>query len=111
MIDKTKFPYEMGKITAVCIENTNYDDKVEIMLDKYEIIEENGKYYAVKKKPTYPSSYEECCTILPYNENLKVYPPFRQNISEHNIKLFEQLDNLRKLIICRYLLVIKIIGN
>lgn len=54
----------LGKITAVCIENTNYDDKVEIMLDNYEVIEENGKYYAVKKKPKYPSSYEECCKIL-----------------------------------------------
>lgn len=55
---------QMGKITAVCIENTNYDDKVEIMLDNYEIKEENGKYYAVKKKSKYPSSYKECCDVL-----------------------------------------------
>lgn len=30
----------------------------------YEIKEVNGKYYAVKKKPKYPKTYEECCEIL-----------------------------------------------
>ena len=55
---------QMGKITAVCIQNTNYDDKVEIMLDNYEIKEENGKYYAVKKKSKYPKTYEECHELI-----------------------------------------------
>ena len=86
-----------------CIDFVKYPpntNKFEIILGDYEIIQENGKCYAVKKSK-YPKTYEECCAVLPYNENLRIYPSFRQGISEHNIKLFEQLDNLRKLIICR----------
>lgn len=67
----------------------------------YEIKEVDGKYKLIKKKPKYPSSYEECCAVLSYNERLKVYPPFKNDIDEYSIKLFEQLDNLRKLKICR----------
>ena len=40
-------------------------NKHEIVADKdYEIIQENGKYYAVKKKPKYPKIYEECAKLL-----------------------------------------------
>lgn len=48
---KENFNYcKLGKITAVCFQNTNYEDKVELQLgDQYEIKEENGKHYAVKK--------------------------------------------------------------
>ena len=56
---------QVGKITAVCFQDTNYEDKVELQLgNNYEIKEENGKYYAVKKQPQYPKTYEECCDIL-----------------------------------------------
>jgi hypothetical protein len=57
----------------------------------YEIKEVNGKYYAVKKKPKYPSSYEECCDIL--NEYSA-----QPNITGYK---YELLDNFRKLLICR----------
>lgn len=69
-----------GKIAVVIIQDNNYEDYVEIRLDNYEIKEENGKYYAVKKKPKYPKTYEECCevignrvvgtTIIGYNANV-----------------------------------------
>lgn len=85
---------QMGKITAVCIENTNYDDKVEIMLDNYEIKEENGKYYAVKKKPKYPTNYKECCDVLKI-PNDKRYIDIDVPL---NNKL---LSTLTELLICR----------
>ena len=31
-----------------------------------EIIEENGKFYLVKKQQQYPKTYEECCEVLGY---------------------------------------------
>jgi hypothetical protein len=41
------------------------ENKHEIVAtDGYEIKEENGKYYAVKKKSKYPSSYKECAELL-----------------------------------------------
>lgn len=56
---------QVGKITAVCFQDTNYEDKVELQLgNNYEIKEENGKYYAVKKQCKYPNSYISCCDIL-----------------------------------------------
>ena len=39
-------------------------DKVELILGDYEIKEENGKTYLVKKQPQYPKTYEECCDVL-----------------------------------------------
>lgn len=56
----------------------------------YEIKEVNDKYYAIKKKPKYPSSYEECCDIL--NEYSA-----QPNITGYK---YELLHNFRKLIIC-----------
>lgn len=36
-------------------------DKYLLDLGNYEIKEENGKIFAVLKKPKYPKTYEECC--------------------------------------------------
>lgn len=81
---------QIGKITAVCIQDTNYENKVEIQLDNYAIIEENGKWYAVKKKPQYPKNYKECCKALGISENIDV-KGYR----------WELLMALQELIICR----------
>lgn len=35
-----------------------------IPCDGYEVVVENGKTYVVKKKPTYPKDYKECCEVL-----------------------------------------------
>ena len=53
-------------------------------------------------KPKYPKTYEECCDIFGYNENLKIYRPFNADIPEYDsIQLFNSLETLRKLLICR----------
>lgn len=40
-------------------------DKVELVLgNEFEIKEENGKTYAVRKPLRFPNSYEECCEVL-----------------------------------------------
>ena len=55
-----------------------------------------------KKKPKYPKTYEACCEIFQYNKNLKVYPPFNADIPNYDaLHLFDLLEALRKLIICR----------
>ena len=40
----------VGKTVAVIFNDKNFDDKVELVLNNYEIVEENGKFFAVKKK-------------------------------------------------------------
>ena len=89
--------------TKECIDFAKHPpltDKLEIILGNYEIVQEDGKCYAVMKSPKYPKTYEECCTILQYNDQLKVYPPFRNGIDKYSTRLFDQLENLRKLKIC-----------
>lgn len=93
---------QVGKITAVCFQDTNYEDKVELQLgNNYEIKEENGKYYAVKKQFKYPKTHEECCEVLGCKAN-DFYTEFSCNgndveISDYEDKIDDLLQNFRKL--------------
>ena len=55
------------KHNMVTINSSTCADKVEIQLfDDYEIKQEGDRWFAVKKRPKYPQSYEECCKVLNY---------------------------------------------
>lgn len=63
---------EEKKINQMSLANCDLDE-VEIVLgDKFELQIKDGKYYAVRKKPKYPKTYEECCKNYPDNEKLKI---------------------------------------
>lgn len=66
-IDASQFT-QIGKTVAVCFNPENYEDEVELQLGDYEIEVRNGKTYAVKKKPKYPTTYDDCCDMLNANE-------------------------------------------
>ena len=76
------------KINQMSLANCDLDE-VEIVLgDKFELKIEDGKYYAVRKKPKnaiYPTTYTECKNMIPKN----VY---------YGYSMFMTLQNL---IICR----------
>ena len=60
-------PTSQDKGTLVEIDLTRefcIADKVRIVLGDYEIKEEGGETYLVKKRPKYPKTYEECCEIM-----------------------------------------------
>ena len=79
---------EEKKINQMSLANCDLDE-VEIVLgDKFELKIEDGKYYAVRKKPKkliYPTTYTECKNMIPKN----VY---------YGYSMFMTLQNL---IICR----------
>ena len=55
---------EEKKINQMSLTNCDLDE-VEIVLgDRFELKIVDGKYYAVRKKPKYPTTYEECCEML-----------------------------------------------
>lgn len=55
---------EEKKINQMSLANCDLDE-VEIVLgDKFELKIEDGKYYAVRKKYKYPTTYAECCDVL-----------------------------------------------
>ena len=71
----------------------------------YEIKQINNKFYLLKKKPTYPKTYKECCKILDCKSN-HFYTEFSCDgldveISEYEDKVNDLLQNFRKLIYCR----------
>ena len=68
----------------------NIADKVRIILGDYEVKEEGGETYLVKKTPEYPKTFKECCKIL-------VIPP---HIDVVGYK-WELLMAFQELLICR----------
>ena len=53
-----------NKLSMLMIDSEACKDEVEIVLNDYEIVTRDGKTFAVKKKPKYPTTYEECCDVL-----------------------------------------------
>lgn len=84
-----------NKINGILFSNENYADKVELCLgDDYEIVVEDGRTFVQRKKPKYPTTYEECCGILGMTFD---YPDIRMvSIDEFNL-----YSNFIQLIRCR----------
>ena len=89
---KGEFGLWENKINGILFSNENYADKVELCLgDDYEIVVECGRTFVQKKKPKYPTTYDECCELL---GKTKAY----QSVSGYKTEL---LEDLQKLLICR----------
>ena len=86
---------QLGKITSVIFNEQNHQDKVELELGDYELKQEGDKWFAVKKKPKYPTTYEECCEILKVDteHTLEGVPLISYNVCV--------LEALQKILICR----------
>lgn len=94
-------PYNILKnnsitLTNPCVSKIIFDncenDEVELDFgDKFQLEYKDKKYYAARKKPTYPKTYEECCNILNINKNDSVTHGYKNRL----------LDCFQKLIICR----------
>lgn len=82
------------KLSTVIIDSEACKDEVELILNDYEIEIRNGKTYAVKKKPKYPTTYEECCSVLGMTYD---YPDIRM-VSTDEFSLY---SNFIPLIRCR----------
>ena len=50
-------------ISGINLNSCDYADEVELNLGDYEIEVRDGRTYAVKKKPKYPTTYEECFNV------------------------------------------------
>lgn len=63
-----------------------------VVNDRFELKEDDGKFYIVKKQPQYPKTYEECCKVLSLGENSKLYTKgYKASI----------IQDFQKLLICR----------
>lgn len=67
-------------------------DKVELMIgDDFEVKEEDGKWFVVKKQIKYPKTYKECCKVLGINSAINCTIGYR----------WELLCQIQELLICR----------
>ena len=55
-------------ISGIYLNSCDYADEVELNLGDYEIVVRDGRTFAVKKKPKYPTTYDECCDMLNADE-------------------------------------------
>ena len=94
---------EGKKRCVVYFWDSDFADKVELDLSGgRELIQEDGKWFVVKKKKEYPKTYEECCRVVNANSYIRLV----YNLSdgqkyyhdEDNLYLYE---NFRRLKICR----------
>lgn len=78
-------------ISGIYLNSCDYADEVELNLGDYEIEVRDGRTFAVKKRPKYPATFEECLNMLYCKSILR-------HIIGHKAEL---LLNLEKLLICR----------
>ena len=82
--------------------DNDFADKVELDLSDRELIQEDGKWFVVKKKKEYPKTYEECCRIVNANPYIRLMYDLsdgqKYSYDADNLRLYE---SIRKLKICR----------
>ena len=94
-------------ISSIYLNSCDYADEVELNLGDYEIEVRDGKTYAVKKKPKYPTTYVECCEVLSIPSYYKLkYSTYEHDYHEYTTLkelclLQDNLNRLGKLLICR----------
>jgi hypothetical protein len=60
--------------------------------DKFELKEDNGKFFIIKKQVQYPKSYEGCCIVLSLDEDGRLYTKgYKASL----------IQDFHKLLICR----------
>ena len=77
-------------ISGIYLNSCDYADEVELNLGDYEIVVRDGRTFAVKKKPVYPKTIEECVKLLGVD--------FRLDMDSYKRKL---MANFYRLILCR----------
>ena len=77
-------------ISGIYLNRYDYADEVELNLGDYEIVVRDGRTFAVKKKPVYLKTIEECVKLLGVD--------FRLDMDSYKRKL---MANFYRLIICR----------
>ena len=77
-------------ISGIYLNSCDYADEVELNLGDYEIEVRDGRTFAVKKKPVYPKTIEECVKLLGVD--------FRLDMDSYKRKL---MANFYRLILCR----------
>ena len=83
---------ESKKVAWFTFEDNDFADKVELDLSNRELIQEDGKWFVVKKKKEYPKTFLGCCDVLGIEDLIS------RGVNGYRSEL---LDAFQKLLICR----------
>ena len=72
--------------------DNDFADKVELDLSNRELIQEDGKWFVVKKKKEYPKTFLGCCDAMGIEDTIS------RGVKGYKSKI---LDTFQKLLICR----------
>ena len=92
---------ETKKIAWFKFWDNDFADKVELDLNDRELIQENGKWFVVKKKPIYPKTYAECCEVLDYCGDYFLTTYDNNGNPSIISNILNSINILTKLLICR----------
>jgi hypothetical protein len=91
---------ESKKATWFTFWDNDFADKVELDLSNRELIQEDGKWFVVKKKKEYPKTYKACCDILkqPWDKIfvLETIPENHTGLTDSEIDLFKVFIKLKR---------------
>lgn len=93
---------ESKKMARFTFDDNDFANKVELDLSNCELIQEDGKWFVVKKKNEYPKTYEECCKVLgiPIHGGIALVGNWCME-DGYIVQHLETLRALSKLLICR----------
>ena len=83
---------ESKKVAWFTFWDNDFADKVELDLSNRELIQEDGKWFVVKKKKEYPKTFLGCCDVLGIEDTIS------RGVKGYKSNL---LDTFQKLLICR----------
>ena len=95
---------ETTNTTVETEESQETEKGLEVVVnDRFELKEDNGKFYIIKKPVQYPNTYEGCCGIMgiSYQEQLSYPNTDVERGNTYLIKEKQLLDSLKRLRICR----------
>ena len=77
------------------------DSVMIVVREGFEIIEEQGKFFLKKKKPKYPTTYEDCCEVLNYCGDYFLTTYDNNGNPSIISNILNSINILTKLLICR----------
>ena len=95
---KIQIPPEFPQSINLSQSNVN---EIEVVLGDYEFVLKDGKTYFVKKKPKYPTTYEECCEVLGADSSRIIVPSNYQDMTHEESKLCSVMYYIYQLLTCR----------
>ena len=91
--DDIKINQITNKVSVIKFKPDVCDNEIELQLGDYEIEVRYGKTYVIKKKPKYPTTYEECCEILGIGS---YFEPEIRNVTTEECYKFTNLIRLKR---------------